>query len=99
MAKQSKQIIAVHVTPRSGRDEVMGVREDANGQMVVQVRVKAAPEGGQANAGVCAAIAKHFGAAKRDVSIFRGETSRTKLVALDCSEQALGQWLESLPRI
>ena len=97
MAKPAQQIIAVHVTPRSGRDAAVGVRADANGQPVVQVRVKAAPEGGKANAGVCAALAKSIGVSKGSVSIFRGDTARTKLVAIDASESAVSEWMASLP--
>ncbi|MBO4365035.1 MAG: DUF167 domain-containing protein [Eggerthellaceae bacterium] len=99
MAKQKAQIIAVHVTPRSGCDAVSGVRADANGQPVVQVRTKAAPEGGKANAGVCAALAKSLGVSKSSVSIYRGETARTKLVAIDADEDVVTSWMESLPTV
>lgn len=91
------QIVAVHVTPRSGRDAVSGVRPDANGQPVVQVRVKAAPEGGKANAGACAALAKSLGVSKSSVSIYRGDTSRTKLVAIAAAEPDVTAWVNSLP--
>lgn len=99
MAKQSKQIIAVHVTPRSGRDAVVGIREDSNGQPVVQVKVKAAPEGGKANAGVCAAIAKSIGVSKSCVSVYRGDTARTKLIELDVSEQGVAEWMGTLETV
>ena len=94
---ESHQIITVHVTPRSGRDELVGLRADANGDMVVQVKVKAAPEGGKANTSVCAVIAKALGVSKRDVEVYRGGTARTKLVSVDCSQPALDAWLASLP--
>lgn len=87
----------MHVTPRSGRDEVSGVRADADGNPVVQVRVKAAPEGGKANAGLCAAVAKSLGVSKSCVSVLRGATSRTKLVSLDASPEAVRHWMASLP--
>ena len=99
MAKLKAQIIAVHVTPRSGRDAVTGVRPDANGQPVVQVRTKAAPEGGKANAGVCAALAKSIGVSKGSVSIFRGDTARTKLVAIEADEAVVASWMDSLPSV
>lgn len=97
LAKKSKQIIAVHVTPRSGRDEVTGIKNDSNDQPVVQVRVKAAPEGGKANAVVCAAIAKSIGVSKSSVSVYRGDTARTKLIELDCEEEEVREWMSGLP--
>lgn len=99
MARVKLQIIAVHVTPRSGRDAVSGVRPDANGQPVVQVRVRAAPEGGKANAGVCSALAKSLGISKGSVSIYRGGTSRTKLVAIAAPEGDVAIWMDSLPTV
>ena len=56
-------IIAVHVTPRSGRDEVSGVRADAAGADEVCVRVTAPPDGGKANKAVCKLVAEALGAA------------------------------------
>jgi uncharacterized protein YggU (UPF0235/DUF167 family) len=45
--------LAVHVTPRSGRDEVSGWRGAE-----LSVRVTVAPEGGKANVAVCILVAK-----------------------------------------
>jgi len=70
--------LAVHVTPKAGRDEVVGWRGSE-----LQVRVTSAPEGGKASAAVCAVIAASLGVPKRDVRIDRGQTSRHKLVAID----------------
>lgn len=86
----------MHVTPRSGRDAVVGIRDDSNGQPVVQVKVKAAPEGGKANAGVCAAIAKSIGVSKSSVSVYRGDTARTKLIQLDVARELVRGWMDSL---
>ncbi len=65
--------IAVHVTPRSVRDEVAGWR---GGELSVKVTV--APEGGKANAAACALLAKALGIPKTAVSVARGESSRHK---------------------
>lgn len=72
---------------------------DVNGQPVVQVRVKAAPEGGKANAGVCSAIAKSLGVSKSSVSVFRGGAARTKLIEIDCDEDELAEWVGSLQTV
>ena len=65
--------LAVHVTPRAGRDEVVGWR---GGEL--QVRVTAPPEGGKANAAVCKTIASALGVPKTSVHLVRGEASRHK---------------------
>lgn len=70
--------IAVHVTPKSGRDEVAGWR---GGEL--SVRVTAAPEGGRANAAVCAVLADALGVPKRAVRVVRGDTARHKQVEVD----------------
>lgn len=36
--------LPVHVTPKSGRGEVIGWRDGADGQRELEVKVKAAPE-------------------------------------------------------
>lgn len=67
--------IAVHVTPKSGRDEIAGWR---GGEL--SVRVTAPPEGGKANLAVCAVLAKALGVPKGAVHVVRGESSRHKQV-------------------
>ena len=67
--------LAVHVTPRSGRDEVYGVRGDE-----LAVRVTAAPDDGKANQAVCRTVARFLGVPKTAVSVARGAASRHKLL-------------------
>lgn len=70
--------IAVHVTPKSGRDEVAGWR---GGEL--SVRVTAPPEGGKANAAACRVIAAALGVPKGAVRVVRGEASRHKQLEVD----------------
>lgn len=70
--------IALHVTPKSGRDEVAGWR---GGEL--SVRVTAAPESGRATAAACAVVAHALGVPKSSVRVVRGETSRHKQVLID----------------
>lgn len=65
--------IAVHVTPRSGRDEIAGWRGAE-----LSVRVTAPPEGGKANAAVCRVVADALGVPKTAVRVVRGGSSRHK---------------------
>lgn len=71
-------LIAVHVTPRSGRDEVVGWR----GQEL-SVRVTAAPDAGKANVAVCKVVASALGLPKSTVTVARGETSRHKSLRIE----------------
>jgi uncharacterized protein len=70
--------ISVHVTPRSGHDEVAGWR---GGEL--SVRVASAPEVGKANAAVCRVLAAALGVPKSSVKVLRGHTSRHKLAEVD----------------
>lgn len=68
-------LLRVRVTPRGGRDAVIGWEGDT-----LRVRVAAAPSDGAANRAVIELLARHFGVAKRDIEIARGESSREKWV-------------------
>ncbi len=70
--------IAVHVTPKSAGDQIAGWR---GGELSVKVTV--APEGGKANAAVCAVLAKALGVPKSSVRVVRGDTARHKQIEID----------------
>lgn len=88
--------LAVHVTPKAGKDQVVGLRTAEDGLQEVSVRVTAAPDGGAANKAVCKLIAKELGVAKSCVVIKRGETSRHKLLEIDMQPSALETWTARL---
>lgn len=69
--------IAVRVTPRASRNEV--VRDEAG----VRVYVTVAPEGGKANAAVQKLLAKALGVAKSRLVLTRGATAREKVFRLE----------------
>jgi len=75
--------LAVHVTPRAGRDEVAGWR---GGEL--SVRVAAAPDGGKANKAVCAVVATALDVPPSSVTVVRGHTSRHKQIVVDGVTQA-----------
>ena len=70
--------LAVHVTPRSGRDEVVGWRGTE-----LAIRVTAAPESGRATAAVCKVVATALGVPKTGVRVMRGGVSRHKVLEVD----------------
>ncbi len=88
--------LAVHVTPRSGRDAILGLKTDSVGKIEVHVCVTAPPDGGKATKAVVALIAKALSCPKSKIDVVRGMTSRHKLLAVPVSEQALQNWIEQL---
>ncbi|MEI2701748.1 MAG: DUF167 domain-containing protein [Baekduia sp.] len=74
--------VRVRVTPRSGRNEISGVRDDG----VLLVRVTAPPEDGKANDAVRRVIAKAAGVAPSRVEVTRGHSAREKTVAIDADD-------------
>ena len=65
----------VLVTPRASRERVGPVMEGR-----LKLAVTAPPVEGEANAAVCALIAKALGVAKSAVTVVRGESGRRKTV-------------------
>jgi uncharacterized protein len=81
--------VAVHVTPRATRDEVVGWRGAE-----LLVRVTAAPDDGKANEAVCRTVAAALGIPKGAVRVVRGHAARHKSLEVDADaavvEAALG---------
>lgn len=70
--------LAIHVTPKSSRDEIVGWRGTE-----LAVRVSAAPEGGKATAAACKLVAAALGIPKSSVRVVRGDTARHKALDID----------------
>lgn len=81
-------MVAVRLTPKSGRDEIVGV-EDFGGEAVLKARVRAVPEDGRANASLEKLIAKWLGLPPSSVKVAVGGKSRLKQVAIDGEPGAL----------
>jgi uncharacterized protein (TIGR00251 family) len=74
-------IVPVRLTPKAGRDEVVGVG-DHGGEQVVKARVRAVPEASRANAALEALVAAWLGVPRSTVSVVQGGKSRLKRVAI-----------------
>jgi uncharacterized protein (TIGR00251 family) len=83
-------ILAVRLTPKSNRDEVVGV-EDHGGECVLKARVRAVPEAGRANEALETLIAKWLGVPKSTVTVAHGGKSRLKQVAVGGDAEALSR--------
>ena len=81
--------VAAYVTPRAGRDEIVGW---AAGELAI--RVTAPPDEGRANAAACRVLAHALGVPKSAVAVVRGAKSRHKVLAVDgLSAEDLGETL------
>ncbi len=73
--------IPVRVTPRSGRDEIVGWEGEE-----LHVRVAVPAEGGRANAAVCQLVGSATGTPKTCVTVVRGAASRHKLLEIAAAD-------------
>ena len=81
--------IPVRLTPRADRDAVTGVVDGS-----LHCRVTAPPVDGAANAALVRLIASVLGVPKGSVRIVQGESSRTKVVAVEAigEEAIVARW-------
>jgi uncharacterized protein (TIGR00251 family) len=66
-------VFVVRVTPRAGRDEIAGWRDEE-----LLVRLRAPPVEGQANQALRRLLASRLGVAPSDIELLGGATGRTK---------------------
>lgn len=76
--------LAVHVTPRTARNEIVGWR---GAELVVHVT--APPDSGKANQAVCRTVASALDVPKGAVRVVRGQTARHKLLEVDIDPAAI----------
>lgn len=69
--------ISLRVYPGAPRNEVLGFAEG-----VLRVRIAAPPVKGKANRELLVFLSRLLGIKERDLAIIRGQTSRTKTVAV-----------------
>ncbi|MGA3307762.1 MAG: DUF167 family protein [Xanthobacteraceae bacterium] len=89
-------VVDVRLTPRGGRDAIEGIERRADGRAVLKARVRVAPSEGEANAALCALVAKALGIAPRQVTIVAGATSRIKRIRVTGETAALAGALRRL---
>ena len=82
--------LPVRLTPKSSRDEVVGI-EDQAGRRVLKARVRAVPEAGRANEALETLIAKGLGVPPSTVTVAHGGKSRLKQVAVAGDGDALAR--------
>lgn len=75
--------LALRLTPKGGRDQIDGIKEDPSGKPVLAVRVSAPPVDGSANKALLKFIAKASGVPESRIRFISGETSRIKRLRLE----------------
>ncbi|WP_245499652.1 DUF167 family protein [Tepidamorphus gemmatus] len=70
----------MRLTPKGGRDAIEGPRPVSDGSWVLAARVRAVPEGGQANAALEVLLARALGVARATVAVACGHKARLKRV-------------------
>jgi uncharacterized protein YggU (UPF0235/DUF167 family) len=80
--------LAVRLTPRGGADRIDGWAQDDAGRSYLKVRVRAAAVEGEANAALCALIAKALQLPKSAVRVAAGHAARLKSLEIDGVDQA-----------
>ena len=86
-------IIAIRLTPKAGADQVSGIEAAGESQPTLRVRVRAAAEGGKANAAVAALLARWLDEPKTRAELISGSKSRLKQVLVRGKAGALMQKL------
>ena len=92
-------LLAVRLTPKAGRDAIEGIATLSDGRSVLAVRVRAAPDKGEANAALAALMAKSLHVPKSAVTIAAGRTARLKQVRIDGDPNALAAKLAALSAV
>jgi uncharacterized protein len=80
--------LLVRLTPRGGADRLEGWARDDAGRHFLKVRVRAAAVEGEANAALCAVIAKALRLPKSAVRLASGHTARVKTLEIDGLDEA-----------
>jgi uncharacterized protein (TIGR00251 family) len=87
-------VLPVRLTPKSGRDEIVGI-EDFGGETVLKARVRAAPEAGRANEALERLIAHWLKVPPSSVKVAQGGKSRSKQVLIEGDAGVLARLIEA----
>jgi len=90
--------LALRLTPKGGRDQIDGIKEDASGRPVLAVRVSAPPVDGAANKALLKFLAKATGSPKSRIRFISGETARIKRLMLEGDGTEIASTLAALAK-
>ena len=81
--------LAIRVTPRASRTEIVGVRDMTDGRLALAVRIASPPAEGKANAALIVFLAERLGVGRGAISLRAGTSARLKLVRVSGDGPAL----------
>lgn len=81
--------LEVRLQPGAGAERIEGLETQADGTVVVKVRVTAPPEDGKANAALIKLLAKRWKLPKSSIALLTGERARRKSLLLRGPSDAL----------
>jgi uncharacterized protein (TIGR00251 family) len=90
--------LAVRVTPRASRTEIVGVRDMTDGRLALAIRIASPPAEGKANATLIDFLADTLGVARLAIVLRAGTSARLKLVRVSGDGPALAARLAALIR-
>jgi uncharacterized protein (TIGR00251 family) len=88
--------LAVRVTPRASRTEVVGLQPQADGRVALAIRIASPPVDGAANEVLVAFLAKKLAVTKAAISLRSGGTGRLKIFRIEGDGAALARTLTDL---
>jgi uncharacterized protein (TIGR00251 family) len=93
----SRRGVAVHVRVTAGArtERIEGMMVGADRRMRLRIAVRAAAEGGQANAAAIALLAREWGLPKSSLEIVAGTSSRRKTIGIAGDPAAIAHELAS----
>ena len=71
-------VISVRATPKGGRDAIDGIVEVGDGQRALKIRVRAAPEDGEANKAIARVLADAVHVPPSAIKLLQGAAARLK---------------------
>lgn len=81
--------VRLRLQPAGRADKILGLAQDAAGQVALKATVTKPPEGGKANAALIKLLAKEWKVAKSTLEVIQGQTSRNKVLHLAGDGDAL----------
>jgi uncharacterized protein len=89
-------LLQVRVTPKGGRDDILGLRVTGDGRFHLAVKIAAPPRDGAANEALRRLIANELGLSRSAVTIIAGEQSREKRLKLSGDPVAILTTLKTM---
>jgi uncharacterized protein (TIGR00251 family) len=88
--------LAVRVTPRASRTEIIGVHAMSDGRVALAIRIASPPAEGKANAALIDFLGDMLGVGRSAITLRAGTSARLKLVRVSGDGPALAARLEAL---